>query len=421
MIKVGLIGLGTVGSGVYKTLQNFSDIKITKIAVNDITKKRNIENFDYSLLTQNPYDIVNDNEIEIIIEVMGGTEPAYELLTNAIKKKKHIVTANKELLAKKGEELFQLAREYNVVILYEGAVAGGIPIIMPIKMSLCANKIHQIAAILNGTTNYILTKMSRENADYETVLKEAQEKGYAEFDPTGDVDGYDAQYKLATLATISFNKRIDVNQIYREGITKISAHDIAYAKQLGYVIKLIALAKLNENGEADVRVHPMLLKRSFVLANINDVTNAVMLDGHPIGRVIFSGAGAGEFPTASSVSGDVLMIAKSIAVTSTPLPMTRCTHNENAKQIKIDDTFNKYYIRILANDTPGVIGTIGNICGEHNINISSLIQKESRIEDAAEIVVITGICKEADIQNAISEMNKSTSIREVKNLIRVME
>ena len=421
MVNVGLIGLGTVGTGVFKTLRNFPYVNIVKIAVNDVKKRRNIDNFDYSILTDNPYEIVNDENIDIVVEMIGGLEPALHILKSAIKNGKHIVTANKELLAKCGEELFSQAREQNVVILYEGAVAGGIPIIMPIKMSLCANKINRIAAILNGTTNYILTKMSKENADYEDVLKEAQEMGYAEFDPTGDVEGYDAQYKLATLATISFNKRIDVNQIYREGITKISVQDIEYAKQLGYVIKLIAHAKLNEDGKADVRVHPMLLRNSSVLANINGVTNAVMLEGHPIGRVIFSGAGAGEFPTASSVAGDVLMIAKSIAVSSTPLPMTRCFHNENAQQIAIGDTYNKYYIRIHAADTPGVIGTIGSICGQHNINISSIMQKDSRNENCAEIIVITDICKESDIQNAINEMRNNESIEDIKNLVRVME
>ena len=421
MVNVGLIGLGTVGSGVYKTLRNHPNINIVKIAVNDVKKQRNIDDFDYSLLTDNPYEIVNDESIDIVVEVIGGTDPAFHILTSAIKNGKHIVTANKELLAKCGEELFTLAREHNVVILYEGAVAGGIPIIMPIKMSLCANKIHQIAAILNGTTNYILTKMSKENADYQEVLQEAQEMGYAEFDPTGDVEGYDAQYKIATLATISFNKRVDVNQIYREGITKISVKDIEYATQLGYVIKLIALARLTDEGQADVRVHPMLLKRSSTLANIHGVTNAVMIDGHPVGRVIFSGAGAGEFPTASSVAGDILMIAKSISVSSTPLPMTRCFHSEYASQIAIGETYNKYYIRILASDTPGVIGAVGNICGVHNINISSIMQKESRIEDAAEIIVITDVCKEADIQNAVNEMKNNDSIKEIKNLIRVME
>lgn len=421
MINVGLIGLGTVGSGVFKTLRDFPNVAITKIAVSDVNKQRNIENFDYSLLTTNPYEIVNDSDIDIVVEVIGGIEPALHLLKSAIKNKKHIVTANKELLAKHGEELFTLAKENGVVIMYEGAVAGGIPIIMPIKMSLCANKIHRIAAILNGTTNYILTKMSKENASYEDVLKEAQEMGYAEANPDGDVEGYDAQYKLATLATISFDKRVDVNQIYREGITKISVQDIAYAKQLGYVIKLIALAQLNEKGEADVRVHPMLLKRTSTLANIHGVTNAVMIDGHPIGRVIFSGAGAGEFPTASSVAGDVVMIAKSLAFSSIPLPMARCNHTESAVQIPIGETFNRYYLSILADDTPGVIGIIGDICGRNNINISSILQQESRHEDAAEVIVITGVCKESDIYNAINQLQNVNSIRKMRNMIRVME
>ena len=422
-VNIGLIGLGTVGTGVVKTLRNFDYINIKKIAVKSLNKKRNIDNLDEAMLTTDIFSIVNDPEIDIVVEVIGGVNPAFDLLKTAILNKKHIVTANKELLAKHGEELFKLASENNVVIMYEAAVGGGIPIIMPVKMTLSANRIDKIAAILNGTTNYILTKMDEEGADYSEVLAEAQKLGYAETDPTGDVEGFDAAYKIATLATIAFKKRVKIQNIHREGITKISAKDMAYAKQLGYKIKLIALAKMNNN-EADVRVHPMLVKSNHTLAHINGVTNAVLLEGFPVGQVILSGPGAGEFPTASSVVGDIVAICSELEQNSTAmLPMMRCCHSENATPINILDTKNKYYILMDVNDKPGVIGTIGTICGKHNINFASLLQKDATETEAqsAEVVVITAEALEADIQKAIEELQSNNCIKEVKSLIRVMD
>lgn len=422
-VNIGLIGLGTVGTGVVKTLRNFDYINIKKIAVKSLNKKRNIDNLDEAMLTTDIFSIVNDPEIDIVVEVIGGVNPAFDLLKTAIQNKKHIVTANKELLAKHGEELFKLASENNVVIMYEAAVGGGIPIIMPVKMTLSANRIDKIAAILNGTTNYILTKMDEEGADYSEVLAEAQKLGYAETDPTGDVEGFDAAYKIATLATIAFKKRVKIQNIHREGITKISAKDMAYAKQLGYKIKLIALAKMNNN-EADVRVHPMLVKSNHTLAHINGVTNAVLLEGFPVGQVILSGPGAGEFPTASSVVGDIVAICSELDQNSTAmLPMMRCCHSENATPINISDTKNKYYILMDVNDKPGVIGTIGTICGKHNINFASLLQKDATEteEQSAEVVVITAEAKESDIQDAINELQSNDCIKEVKSLIRVMD
>ena len=301
---IGLIGLGTVGSGVVKTLKNFPEIEIKSAAVKNINKKRDVE---VQEITDDPFKIVNDPEINAVVEVAGGVDPAFELLKTAIVNKKHIVTANKELLAKHGAELFDLANKYNVAILYEAAVAGGIPIIMPIKTTLRGNKFKKVAGILNGTTNYILTKMEEKNISYQECLKDAQELGYAEADPTGDVEGYDTMYKVATLANIIFHKRIDISKIYREGITKISADDIKYANELGYKIKLIALAQSSDD-ELDVRVHPMLVKKESIISGINNALNAVMLEGHPVGQVMFTGPGAGEFPTASSVVGDILAI-----------------------------------------------------------------------------------------------------------------
>ena len=418
-VKLGLIGLGTVGTGVVKVLKDFDNIEIVKIAVKNINKKRDIENLDTSLLTTDPYEIVNNPDIDIVVEVIGGIEPAYELLKTAVQNKKHIVTANKELLAKKGQQLFELANQNNVSILYEAAIAGGIPIIMPIKTTLAGNKINKIEAILNGTTNYILTKMEKEGVSYEEVLAEAQKLGYAETDPTGDVEGYDSAYKIATLATIALNQRVDINKIYREGITKISAKDMQFAKELGYKIKLIALARLTNDNRADVRVHPMLVPIKDCLASINGVTNSVVLEGFPVGRVMFAGPGAGEFPTASSVLGDILAIAGSLG-SNNMLPFMKCNHEINAQQVDIKDTVNRYYISVTAANTPGVIGTIGEICGRHNISLASVLQKGIDKENTAEIVVITEESKENDVNAAISEFNNNKNIIKINNLIRVM-
>lgn len=418
-IKIGLIGLGTVGSGVFKTLKNFDNVEVTKIAVRNKNKKRNIEGLDENIITDNAYDVVNDPEIQIVAELVGGVEPAFDLIKTAIKNGKHIVTANKELLAKHGEELFNFAEENNKVVLYEAAIAGGIPLIMPIKTILAGNKITKIKAILNGTTNYILTKMDVQNASYADVLKEAQELGYAEADPTGDVEGFDAAYKITTLATIAFGKRIKIENVYREGITKISPDDMAAANEMGYKIKLIASAELSEDGKADVRVHPMLVPKTKALAHIDYVTNAVSLSGHPVGDVTLSGPGAGEFPTASSVVGDILAIASEIGKTDYLLPMMRCNHHENALMIPVEETQNKYYISITAQNSLGVIGRIGKACEDHNISLASIVQKEVAGDNAAKITVITEICREKDMQNVINIFNNDSAITKVNSLIRV--
>lgn len=420
-IKVGLIGLGTVGSGVLKTLSSFRQIEVVKVAVKNLNKPRNISVLDKAILTDNPYDVVNDPDIQIVIEVIGGVQPALDLIKKAIENGKHVVTANKELLAKHGEEVMCFAEKNNKVVLYEAAIAGGIPIIMPVKTILAGNKIKKIAAILNGTTNYILTKMDVDGASYETVLKEAQELGYAEADPSGDVEGFDAAYKIATLATIAFNKRINFNKIYREGISSIQANDMVYANEFGYKIKLIALAQLDEKGNADVRVHPMLVKKSKSLAHIDYVTNAIMIEGHPVGEIMFSGPGAGEFPTASSVAGDVLAIANELKTTDYPLPMMRCHHEESANMLDIAQTMNKYYISINAKNNVGVIASLGRIFEQNKISVSSILQKGLRYDNTANIVVITETCLEKDLQNAIKMLEKDICINTINNIIRVME
>lgn len=418
-IKIGLIGLGTVGSGVYKTLENFDNVEVAKIAVRNLNKPRNIENLDTSIVTDKPYEVVNDPDIDIVAELIGGIEPAFDLIKTAIKNGKHIVTANKELLAKHGEELFNFAEKHNKVVLYEAAIAGGIPLIMPIKTILAGNKINKVEAILNGTTNYILTKMDVQGASYEDVLKEAQELGYAEADPTGDVEGYDAAYKITTLATITFRKRVKLENVYREGITKIRAQDMEAANDLGYKIKLIASANIDEQGRADVRVHPMLVSKKSTLAHIDYVTNAVSLEGHPVGSVTLSGPGAGEFPTASSVVGDILAVANELGTSDYILPMMRCQHNSTAIPVSISDTVNKYYISINAKNNKGVIGKIGTICADNGISLASIVQRGVSDDNTADITVITEHVLEKDMQKAIAEIEQDEYINKVNSLIRV--
>ncbi len=420
IVNVGLLGLGTVGGGVYKVLRDCPDVKIVKIAVKDKALVQEIDGLDKNLLTEDAKIIVTNPDIDIIIEVIGGTGAAYEFIKMALESGKHVVTANKELIAKKGDELFEIAKANNVLLLFEAAVGGGIPIIMPMKMSLAANKFEKIAGILNGTTNYILTKMDEDNADYEVVLKEAQELGYAEADPTGDVLGYDAAYKIAILASIGFKKKIDQSQIYREGIDTLSPIEFKYAEDFGYKIKLIALAQ-DVNGKLDVRVHPMLVSQEHPLAHINNVTNSVVIKAKPVNQVMFTGPGAGEMPTASSVCADVLAIVSEIQTTNVLLPEMRCNNTEKAVIVPIEETMNKYFVRIDADDTPGVIGAIGNICSNYGINLNYIIQKDVSADGLATIVILTGLTKEKDLTAALKELKSLPAINTVHNLIRVME
>ena len=416
ILKIGIIGLGTVGTGVVKTLKKFNNIKILKAAVKNINKKRDVS-LDY--ITDDPYEIANDPEINVVVEVAGGVNPCLDVLKTAIKNKKHIVTANKELLAKFGDEIFNLANENNVTVLYEAAVAGGIPIIGPIKTTLRGNEFDKVVGILNGTTNYILTKMETDNLSYADCLKQAQELGYAETDPTNDVEGFDTMFKTAILANIVFHKKIDLSKIYREGITKISIDDIKCAKEFGYKIKLMGIAKKVQNKDVlDIRVHPVLVSEKSMVSGINNATNTVLLEGFPVGEIMFTGPGAGEAPTASSVVGDILAIASEISYTDTVLPYSRVKPQDNAIQQDILETKNSYYIAINAQNARGTIGTIGTICAKNNINLQSIIQKGIKEDNTAQIIVITETSLEADIQNALSEF-KNQNI-EVTNLIRVI-
>jgi len=419
VVNVGLLGLGTVGGGVFKVLKERKDVEIIKIAVKDKETAQEIEGLDRNLLTEDAKIIVTNPDIDIIVEVIGGTGAAYEFIKIALENGKHVVTANKELIAKRGDELFEIAKANNVLLLFEASVGGGIPIIMPMKMSLAANKFEKIAGILNGTTNYILTKMDTENADYDVVLKEAQELGYAEADPSGDVLGYDAAYKIAILASIGFKKKIDQEKIYREGIDTLSPIEFKYANDFGYKIKLIALAQ-EVGDKLDVRVHPMLVSLEHPLAHINNVTNSVVIKAQPVNQVMFTGPGAGELPTASSVCADVLAIVNEIHTTNNLLPQMKSNNTEKADIISIEETTNKYFIRIDANDTPGVIGNIGNICSKYGINLNYIVQKDTN-SDTATIVILTGLSKEKDVITALDELAKLPVIKTVHKIIRVME
>ena len=415
VLKIGIIGLGVVGTGVVKALSKFDNIKILKAAVRNKNKKREI---DVQYITDDPFEIANDPEIDVVVEVAGGVDPCLEVLKTAIKNKKHIVTANKELLAKFGDEIFSLANENNVTVLYEAAVAGGIPIIGPIKTTLRGNEFNKVMGILNGTTNYILTKMEEDGVSYLECLKDAQKLGYAEADPTNDVEGFDTMFKIAILSNIVFHKKIDYKKIYREGITKITQDDIKCAKELGYKIKLIGLAQKLKNDELDIRVHPVLVEENSMLAKISNAINTVQLEGNPVGSVMFTGPGAGEGPTASSVVGDILAIAAEISYTDTILPSTRVKTDILAKQADILNTKNSYFLAINAQNARGTIGTIGSVCAENNINLQSILQKGIKEDNTALIVVITETSYEKDIQNAVKKLNEQNI--KVTNLIRVI-
>lgn len=417
ILKIGIIGLGVVGTGVVKTLSKFDNIEIKKAAVRNLNKKREVE---VKEITNDPFEIANDPEIDVVVEVAGGIDPCLDVIKTAIKNKKHVVTANKELLAKFGDEIFNLANENNVTVLYEAAVAGGIPIIGPIKTTLRGNSFNKVMGILNGTTNYILTKMEEDNLSYEECLKQAQKLGYAEADPTNDVEGFDTMFKIAILANIVFRKKIDWKKIYREGISKITSADIKFANELGYKIKLLGVAQRIEGKDAlDIRVHPVLVHFENTISKINNATNTVLLEGYPVGSVMFTGPGAGEAPTASSVVGDILAIAEEFSLTDTILPSSRVKTDDIAIQEDISNTKNSYYIAINAQNARGVIGAIGSICAKNNINLQSIIQKGIKKEDnTAFIVVITESTLEADIQNAICELKEKNI--DVRSLIRVI-
>lgn len=448
VFKIGILGLGTVGTGVVKILDDpaqrhplLQTLDLQRVGVRNLHKSRQVTLAE-GVLTADLEAIVTDPDITIVVELLGGLEPSRSLILKAIAHGKHIVTANKAVIARHGEEIFEAARQAGVYVLLEAAVGGGIPVIQPLKQSLGANRIQAILGIINGTTNYILTRMQEERGDFQPILDDAQRLGYAEADPTADVDGLDAADKLAILASLAFGGRIDRSKVHAEGIRRISATDIAYASDLGFVIKLLAQARripatAQEPELIDVRVHPTLVPRDHPLANVNDVYNAIVVEGDPVGQVMFFGPGAGSGPTASAVVSDMLNLAALLQGQRTCLtspqdatpeteasspfldPLLGCTHKHYCTIAPIENTVNRFYARLVASDRPGVIGQLGTCFGNHNISLESIVQLESSVGQAV-IVVVTHNVREGNFRAAIQELEQFGSVEEVSSILRVL-
>ena len=423
-IYIALLGSGTVGSGVSEVLKMNArelaervgkNIVLKKVLVRDIKKPR--KNIDMSLLTDDFESIVNDKDIDIVVEVMGGLHPAKEYMLRAIEAGKSIVTANKDVLATYGKDVLGAAERAGVDFQFEASVGGGIPIITSLKQSLTANKITEVMGIVNGTTNYMLTKMANDGVSYETVLKEAQEKGYAEADPTADVEGLDAARKAAILASIAFNTRVHFNDVSVEGITKITTEDIDYAKDLGFVIKLLAIGKDSAEKGVDVRVHPVFLPKEHPLASVNGVYNAIFVRGNAIGDTMFYGQGAGSLPTASAVVADIVEVARNMVHHN--LGKLLCTCYEHKELCPIEEVESCYYIRLLVDDKPGVLGAIATEFGRADVSLRSVIQTRRNIAEHAEIVAVTHCVKHVRVRKALEALRKLPVVDEVRNVIRV--
>ena len=421
-IRVAILGSGTVGTGVYKIIQNQKDefphkigseLEVAKILVRNINKQR--EGIPSEILTDKWADIINDDSIGIVIEVMGGIEPAKTYISEALANRKHVVTANKDLMAEHGHELLDIAAAHNCDLLFEAAVAGGIPIIRPIKQCLAANKITEIMGIINGTTNFILTKMTEEGMEFEDALKLATELGYAEADPTADIEGLDAGRKIAILASIAFNSRVSFSDVYTEGISKITAKDIKYAKELGCVIKLIATAKNTETG-IEVRVTPMFIPVSHPLASVNDSFNAVFVHGDALGDTMFYGRGAGELPTASAVMGDVIDVCRNTVYNCNG--RIGCTCYKNIPIKSMDNIESKYFVSTLLENKSGTLGAVANTFAGNNASIDQMVQK-NKIGNNAEVLFIIDNVKEKLFLRSIKELSAMHYVKEISSIIRV--
>jgi homoserine dehydrogenase len=437
--KVGLLGLGTVGAGMVQILQDpaqrhplLKELVIHQVGVRSLDKPRPVA-LPPHCLTTDLAAIVTDPEVAIVVEVLGGLEPARSLILQAIQHGKHVVTANKALISRFGEEIFAAAAAAGVYVLLEAAVGGGIPVIEPLKQSLCGNRIQSVMGIINGTTNYILTRMQQEGADFDAVLADAQRLGYAEADPSADVDGGDAADKIAILASLAYGGRIDRTAIHCEGIRQVSATEISYADKLGYVIKLLGIANrmpsVMDPEMLQVRVHPTLLPKAHPLANVNDVYNAILVEGDPVGQVMFFGRGAGAGPTASAVVADMLNIAALLKVgrngatqaDGQPLldPLLACSYQHDCPIAPIAELTARFYVRFLTQDYPGVIGQIGTSFGNHQVSLESVVQTGMR-DGNAEIVVVTHDVREGDFRSALAAIEQMRPIANVVSVLRVL-
>jgi homoserine dehydrogenase len=426
MINVGIIGFGTVGAGAVRILLKNRDIlkerigfeiNLKKIADLDITRDRGIS-ISPDILTTNADDILNDPHIDIVVELIGGIRPAKDFILKAIQNHKHVVTANKALLATAGNEIFNAALEAGVEIGFEASVAGGIPIIKIIRESLVANRIKAVYGIINGTSNYILTKMTEEHVEFSEALKEAQNLGYAEADPTLDVEGIDSAHKLAILASLSYGIPISFDGIYREGISNVSPQDIEFASEFGYKVKLLAIAKETDNA-VELRVHPTMIPEEYLISKVDGPFNAVYIEGDATGSTLYYGRGAGDMPTGSAVVSDIVDIARNIrknAIGRVPI-MTRTLRDLRIKTM--DDVVSKYYFRFSALDRPGVLSKISGILGNYNISIASVIQKGRRVGEAVPLVVLSHEAKEKDVRQALREIDRLPVVMDKTIFMRV--
>ena len=420
-VKVALLGLGTIGSGVYKLIERQQEemsskagasIEIAAILVHNLGKER--EGVDRTLLTDRWEDIINNEEIQIVIELMGGIEPARTMILEALKAGKNVVTANKDLVAEYGGELLDTAAEKGVDFLFEAAVGGGIPIIRPMKQCLAVNEIDEVMGIVNGTTNYILTKMFEEGMDFDEALAQATELGYAEADPTADVEGLDAGRKIAILASIAFHSRIGFSDVYTEGITRITARDIAYARELGCVIKLLGIARNTPEG-IETAVYPMLLPQHHPLASVRDSFNAIFVHGDAVDAAMFYGRGAGQLPTASAVMGDVIDVVRNLGYHCTG--RINCTCYRDTPVKPFEQMKNLFFVRMQVENKPGVLAGIASIFGSHKVSISQVVQKIVA-KGSAELVIVTEAVKEFHMQDALRHLEELETVREISSVIR---
>ena len=414
-INVGLIGAGTVGSGTYKILkENFNEIyrktgkeiAVFALAEKDIKRAKEVVD-DKTLIFKDAFDLVKDQNIHIVVELIGGTGISKDLVVEALKNNKHVVTANKALIAMHGEELVDLAIKHNVNLSYEAAVAGGIPIIKAIREGLAANKIEWIAGILNGTTNYILTEMKENNLAFEVALKQAQELGFAEADPTFDIEGVDAAHKITILASIAFGIPINFNAVHIEGISNLAQKDIIYAEELGYKIKLLGITK-NTNDAIELRVHPTLIPEKRLVANVDGAMNAVLVKGDMVGPTMYYGAGAGSEPTASAVVADIIDLARNLeSNNSTPIPILGFVKNsiKSKTMLSIEETTSEFYLRFSMKNESGVLAKITQVFAQHSISIDAMVQKEVQEDDEiVDIILVTSNMVEKEMNKIINEI-----------------
>lgn len=428
-IKIGLLGFGTIGTGVVRVLQKNADLlkkrlgkslELVKIVDLDLTTDRGV-NVAAELLSSDVEDIISNPDVDVVIELIGGYEPAKSFILKAIANGKHIVTANKALMAVHGQEILAAADQHGVEVMFEAAVGGGIPVISAIKENLCANNFSNVLGILNGTCNYILTEMTEKGSDFAPVLQAAQELGYAEADPTFDIEGIDTAHKIALLAALCFGTKVDFEKVYTEGITNVAAIDIQFATQMGYKIKLLAIGK-NLGDQIEVRVHPTMIPVSYQLSEVNGVFNAVRLSGDFLGPAMLYGSGAGMDATASAVMGDVMAIARDMlsgAKRRTPI-MAYCADQVAELPIKaMSEIVSHYYLRFMVKDAPGVLAQISGVLGKYDISIQSMIQPDRHAADAVPIVIMTHDAKESNINKALGEINQLAVVQQPTHLIRV--